>query len=257
MIDPIGTLETGLIVWASKDLIGKLLGKTADYLGDELENCVKKCNINLNNVFKHAIKKLGNRIEKPGDVSSRVFRHIIDEGRFCEDELMAEYFGGVLASSRTDSGRDDRGAYYAQLLSQMSTYQLRTHYILYHYCKRALNNTKYHFGTEREKFLIFIPHRFFIPSMEFGKNEDANILMEHSLSGLAHKGIIEKPSWGKEILQKQYPDFGINEDGITFFPSFTGIELFLWAHGKPNLKVEDFFKTENQFDSNNNINLLF
>jgi hypothetical protein len=37
-----------------------------------------------------------------------VFKQIWDEGRFIEDELAVEYFGGLLASARPPDGKDDR-----------------------------------------------------------------------------------------------------------------------------------------------------
>jgi hypothetical protein len=42
--------------------------------------------------------------------SPKVIKAILDDGSFCDDELTASYFGGVLASSKTEVGCDDRGA---------------------------------------------------------------------------------------------------------------------------------------------------
>jgi hypothetical protein len=66
-------------------------------------------------------------------------KEILENGAWCEEELQVEYFGGVLASSRTGISRDDRGAYFTSLISRLSTYQLRSHYIFYHLFKKIFD----------------------------------------------------------------------------------------------------------------------
>ncbi len=108
MTDPSTDLGAGLAVLASKDLITKLLGPTAEYIGGELRHLAEKANLNLDSIFNRAMRKLGNKIDTPGSVSPRVLKHVWDEGRFVEDELAAEYFGGLMASARSPDGKDDR-----------------------------------------------------------------------------------------------------------------------------------------------------
>ena len=110
MPDSLTTLGTGLVVLGSKDILTKMLGPSAEYIGEVTKGLVEKCNINLDNIFSKAKRRLGNKIEDPGIVNPRVLKHVLDEGRFCEDELTAEYYGGLLASSRTKEGRDDRAS---------------------------------------------------------------------------------------------------------------------------------------------------
>lgn len=50
-MDPVTVSGAGLAVWGSKDLMTKLLGPTADYIGGEAKNLVAKCNINLDGIF--------------------------------------------------------------------------------------------------------------------------------------------------------------------------------------------------------------
>jgi len=109
MIDPTTLIGAGLTAFASKEILTKLLGQTADYIGGEIKNLVEKCNVNIGDIFIKAYRKLGTRVEEPGTVNPRVLKSVFDEGRFCEDDLVKEYFAGVLASSRTSDGKDDRG----------------------------------------------------------------------------------------------------------------------------------------------------
>src|SRR5208283_3371005 len=66
-----------------------------------------------------------------------VLKEVLSEGYFCEDELQAMYLGGVLASSKSSVSRDDRAIAYCSLVSSLSSYQLRTHCILYSTILRA------------------------------------------------------------------------------------------------------------------------
>ena len=116
-------------------LIGAVCGDSAKYIGEETKMFVEKCNVNLTSIFNKAKDKLGDRIDDEGSVNPRILKSIIDEGRFCEDELTAEYFGGILASSRTDNDRDDRGVMYMNIIKGLSVYQLRLHYLFYYLLK--------------------------------------------------------------------------------------------------------------------------
>ena len=128
---------------ASKDLLIKLLGPTADYLGEGTKNKIQKSYDNINKIFNHSIKLLGPKIETEGEVNPRILKHILNEGAFCEDELASEYFGGVLASSRTNESKDDRGLSYLVVVSNMSTYQIKTHYIFLKYGKGCHLSVQY------------------------------------------------------------------------------------------------------------------
>src|SRR3990167_4792547 len=98
---------TGLALFGSAKFIEKLLGPTADYLGEGIKDWAKKQKENVGNIFLNAQKKLGDKIETEGMVSPKVLKGILNEGSFCEDFLAVEYFGGVLASSRSGISRDD------------------------------------------------------------------------------------------------------------------------------------------------------
>src|SRR6266404_2227164 len=127
--------NTGLTILGtaigSKTVVEKLLGPTAEYIGVGLKNWTEKRVNNLARIFENAQKRLGGNLNDPGSVPPRVLKEILAEGSFCDDELSAEYFGGVLASSRSEIPRDDRGAAFARLVSRLTSYQIRTHFLLY------------------------------------------------------------------------------------------------------------------------------
>src|SRR5262245_56683283 len=125
----------------SAKVVEKLLGPTADYLGAGLRSWTEKRVENTKRIFVHATKLLGDGIDAPSSVPPRVLKGILEDGSFCDDELSAEYFGGVLASSRTGISRDDRGASFTALLSRLTTYQIRTHFIFYRIVRNLFAGT--------------------------------------------------------------------------------------------------------------------
>lgn len=132
MTDPIIAGGTAIVAaYLSKDGIEKVLGPTAAYLGNNIKDFVEKRHRAFDEIFTRAKKRLGKRIENPGTVPARVLKEIINDATYSEDNVTLEYYAGVLASSRTPSGSDDRGARIAKLISNMSSYQLRGHYLLY------------------------------------------------------------------------------------------------------------------------------
>ena len=142
------TITSVAAILSSKELLQKILGPSADYIGGEIKNLIEKCNINLGNIFFKTQKKLGDKINEAGQVSPRVLKNIIDEGKFCEDEIQTEYYGGLLASARTPIGRDDRPVFILNLVKSMSVYQLRLHYLFYYSVFNLFRNSPINLGTE-------------------------------------------------------------------------------------------------------------
>ncbi len=247
------------VVGLSYELIKRVLGPTADYLGSELQTLVEKKLNNLSRIFSSAERKLGDKIETEGAVPPRVLKGILDEGSFCDDALMAEYFGGVLASSRSGTSRDDRGASFIALISRLSTYQIRTHYIFYHMVKDLFNGTSLNSGISdnRRKMETYLPFEIYLTAMEFDRLElkKSQALFDHTMYGLNKESLIEDGfKYGsKEHVAKFFKN--ATKPGVIFQPSILGIELFLWAYGKSDLTGNDFFKTANQFEIDSSINI--
>lgn len=249
-MDALSIAGTGLAILGSKDLLNKILGPSAEYLGAQTKGLIEKCDINLNNIFEKAAKKLGERINKDGTVSPRILKNIWDEGRFCEDELAAEYFGGILASSRTENGRDDRGLALLATVKCLSVYQLRLHYFLYSLLKKKFDGQKLNVGIEddRRKMLVFIPADVYVKAMEFLQSEYPDIILTHSMQGLGRENLVadEWTKGDKEYLGKIYKE--IEKDGLVVMPSSYGIELFLWACGHSDIHPADYLTSKIEID---------
>jgi hypothetical protein len=247
---------TGLTVLGaavgSKELLGKMLGPTADYLGGGLKDWTAKAFSNLGRIFTRARARLGPSIDKPGAVPPRVLKEVLAEGPFCEDELWAEYFGGVLASSRSDTSRDDRGARFAALVGRLSTYQVRAHFLFYRLIKTLFDGSEETVNTSegREALRLFVPFQAFATGMEMTEAEEFDVVLGHSIAGLLSESLIGGAyQYGPvEHLRKNgFPD--APEPGIVVQPSSIGAELFLWAHGLGNVATGSFLRKETVLSS--------
>jgi len=247
MVEPI-TLGLGAaIAYISKDGVEKLLGPTADYLGKSLAYFTEKRVENVGRIFKSAENKLGERINSPGQVPPKVLRTILNEGSYSSDFLSQEYFGGILASSRTEQGRDDRGARLAKVIDGLSTYQLRAHYLIYSTIKNLFTGKGIKMDLPgRERMQIYIPATAFVRSMELSDNEQKQIsqLIGHIFFGLLNEGLIDNHTlWGSpESLNQSLPN--APEHGIICRPSAAGTELFLSAFGCIDKELSHIFEED-------------
>ncbi len=258
MIDP----ETGLTILGSAiggaKVVEKILGPTADYIGGQLKEWTEKKVKNTANIFKNAKKKLGDKINQDGKVPPKVLKGILEEGAWCEEELQVEYFGGVLASSRSGVSRDDRGAYFVSLITRLSTYQLRTHYLIYQSIKRTFDGQTMNIGDSKDRMEmeLFIPFSTYIHAMDFTQEEINNSqnIMIHSIWGLNKEDLIDRFQYGSlGYVQERYKD--AKEPGIILQPTNLGVELFMWAYGQGQRQNNDFFLQELQFNNDQNIKL--
>jgi hypothetical protein len=246
---------TGLTVLGtalgSKDLVVKILGPTAEYLGAGMGNWTEHGVRNLGRVFEKATKKLGDQIDRPGAVPPKVLKRILEDAPFCDDELGAEYFGGVLASSRSDVGRDDRGAAFSALVGRLSTYQIRSHFFLYKMVRGLYEGLTENLGMVegRQRLKTFVPMSSYSVAMEFDNKENLVTILNHVMFGLSRESlIVGEFLFGKpEHLKSRYD--GVDVPGILFSPSALGVELFLWAHGRGNLNVHQFLNPTILFNS--------
>jgi hypothetical protein len=242
----VADLGTGLAVLGtalgSKDIAVKILGPTADYIGVGLRNWTERRVQNVGRVFQNAKEKLGTRIDQPGAVPPRVLKHVLDEASYCEDDLMVEYFGGVLASSRTEVGRDDRGAAFAALVGRLTTYQVRSHYVFHDLVKDLFAGTDVNLGTVDgcRQLQVFMPFHSYYTAMDFSDGEDPESISAHVLFGLTRERLIDDAFLvgSAEDLRKLYR--AADEPGVVFAPSTLGVELFLWAHGRGDVPLKAF-----------------
>ena len=242
MPDPI---SLAIAAYLTKGGLSKILGPTADYLGGQLKEFTQKRIENVGKIFSNAENKLGNKIDSPGQVPPKVLRTIINEGSYSDDVVAVEYFGGVLASSRTEVGRDDRGSRLSKMIDNLSTYQIRSHYLIYSTISELFSNGENSFSLpeNRGELQLFMPFQGFFEAMAFTQQElDNPQILNHIFFGLDADGLIE-PNWTfgpQQFLMKNLS--GVPSAGIICKPTALGAELLLWAFGHGDKKL-DFLLT--------------
>lgn len=253
MPEPITTVGLGAIAaYLGKDGVAKILGPTADYLGGELQEFTKKRMDNIGKIFKKAEDKLGDRIEQQGAVPPKVLKTIINEGSYSEDEIAVEYFGGVLASSRSEMPRDDRGARVAKTLDNLSCYQLRCHYLIYSTVSTIHKSQEKSFKqhNDRQKLEIYIPINDFATTMALTHQEWGNPqILTHIFHGLNSDDLIaDNWAFGSvKTLKTMSRSEVITEPGIVCTPTAKGAELFLWGFGCGSHDLDYVFSDEFNF----------
>lgn len=251
MIDPgTGIAILGSAIGGAK-VVEKILGPSAGYLGDQLKLWTEKAHNNVSRIFKSAEEKLGDEINQPGAVPPKVLKGIIDHGAWSEEDLQVSYYGGVLASSRSGTSRDDRGAYFVGLVSSLSTYQLRTHYLIYSAIRQNFAGLDINIRSndERIRMTIYIPIGSYNACMDFSAEELPNKqdLRTHAMTGLDKRGLIHSYQAGPVDSLKPKYSF-IEEGGIIVTPSILGIELFMWANGHGRQPIRSFLSKNTQFE---------
>lgn len=236
----------------SAKIVEKILGPTADYIGEGIKIFTKRRVKNVSRIFSKANTFLGDKLESPGAVPPKILKTILDDGSFCDDELTSEYFGGVLASSRTGISRDDRAITYLNLTTNLSTYQLRFHYIFYATIKRIFTGLKIQTGETRDlvKMWLYFPYEIFSKAMDLQPDEDLEGILVHIISGLVREDLITLICYGdadyinnliNSPLQKVTT---IQSSGIVVEPTCFGIEYYLWAHGRGDITHHVFLDSE-------------
>jgi hypothetical protein len=254
--------NTGLAILGtaigSAKVVEKILGPTAEYIGGGVKTWTEKRVDNVARIFEQAKKKLGDKLDNEGTVPPKVLKTVLDEGSFCDDQLAAEYFGGVLASSRSEVSRDDRGASFAALVSRLTTYQIRTHFFFYNLIKLIFNGDPISISSPEGsgKLTTYVPFNSYAAAMEFSPKENLEVILTHVMFGLTKEGLIGPQfHFGpKEEMSKLYGQ--TIGDGIVFQPSALGAELFLWAYGRGDLQVSRLLNSDVQFISDTKIHTV-
>ena len=116
--------------WAAK----KVLGPVLEEIGEDFRTLYV---VGRDKIIRSAHRKIKN----PDDGKSanlRVARDVFWNGAFTDSDICAEYFGGILAASRSEDGRNDEAIQFMNVVRSMSSGQLHLHYIIYTCTNRIL-----------------------------------------------------------------------------------------------------------------------
>lgn len=226
-------ITTGIAVYAlNTDIAQKLLGPTIEYIGNEGKNLVERCNINLNEIFTKAAEKAPHKLESQGQVSPRILRTLLNEAAFCSNNIVQEYYAGILTASKTENQEDDRGIMFMNIVTNLTIQQIKMHQLIFMSTSKVFNTTEYRAESN---------HGIFIPSSLFITNENKEYWVEHALEGLVRQRLIDiNYSANKTIAELKSYNQAITEEGFIIKPLTTGEELFMWSLGKEELTFAEY-----------------
>lgn len=229
----------------------KVLGPTLEIIGKDIANLYEK---GRDKIIEKASKKIKN-LDDGQQVNLRIARDVFYNGSFSNDEICAEYFGGILASSRSEDGTDDSKIFYLDMIKSLSSIELKIHYIIYYTLHKMMINKEYSdikIGYTGNKFgydSYLAERNIYFDYDEFINTSGIDIY-NSQLNILFSKGLINAY------------ESNINEHYLCINPSSLGVQLFAIVN---NIKLDDFINKSdlNIFDGiktveifNKNVNLL-
>ncbi|EGR7977952.1 hypothetical protein M2H39_20840 [Vibrio vulnificus] len=233
-MEPEVLVGSGIAVLVAKEVIPKLLGPSASYVGESARNLLARCDVNLNAIFSRAVVKLGDRLEEEGGVNPRVLKHLINEGAYCEGKLAREYYAGLLASAKSKNLQDDRALTYLYLVNELSSYQILMHHIAYRLFSKLFAGTKLNLAlaTNRQQLRFVLPLEIFIECADL-KSDNADSVISHCISGLCRHNLFESTELLSSVSTVQ------PRKELVITPTVFGSELLLWSEGIPEPMGQD------------------
>jgi hypothetical protein len=257
----VSDITTAVELLGPSSLALKMLGPTADYFGQGMRSLAETRVNNIRSIFNKAeCKTDASALLPSGAVAPRVLAGIMGDGSYVTDELFQDYFGGVLLSSHSESGRDDRSSTYVQLLSRLSSYQIKAHYLLYCAARAAclsLPEVELSDVAGRERvgdFFLRFPQFFFTLDLSDDEMGNLQALLNHAFVGLHREGLIGARwhfSTDAENVSGSIAGQGhvYTRGGLVYRISPFGIELFCAAHGFSGESASTFTDPDSNFEA--------
>lgn len=163
--------------WALQKVFGPVLSE----VGEDIKKVYAK---GRDRLIATAYRKISDE-DDGKQANRRVTRDVMWNGAFTDDEVCAEYFGGLLASSRSIDGKDDDVIQFVDVVKSLSSRQLRLHYILYHCLNLqfAAEEQPINVGqsSELNKKSLWLASRELVDRLDLRIETDLNILHRQGL----------------------------------------------------------------------------
>lgn len=209
-------LITTIVVAALSGGAGKVVAAPLEGVADAVKNRVRT------RLEKTIAKANAKSHGAPLQVNDRVAAKVLNEAAWVDEEITADYLGGVLAASGPD---DDAGAAIVAQIGRLSALQLRFHYVVYREVRRLWPDPSVNLYLTDEADRVGI--RLSIADLVTAFGGPNVIKLPSVAATLAHEGLIAD-HW-------QMTSADPNQQFETFTaeitPTALGAELFLWGHG--------------------------
>lgn len=212
---------------------------------------------NTSDILNKTTKKAG-EVKEGEKVNLRVINEVLSSSAFATDELIQEYFSGILASSISLNGDNDEAIFYLDIVRSLPAKFLKLHYFIYSILnqKAYLDDSLYTLDTGSSPGLNEL-----IICFDLQELLELQIPIEQAVLALSSKNLISTHNYysgAKKIHGRRIKELKIYDDlpNLTFFcsPSSLGIELFTSILGR-NVETSRFFKNDLKDEFNHNIDL--
>lgn len=231
---------------AAGNLLTRLLGPSVDAFGAALARSVEYRTRNFGRIVKSADAK--SRASQAGVVPARVAFVMLEDGSLCDDELMAEYLGGVLAGARTPTGKDDRAVSWIKIIAGLSALEIKAHYLLYReWADRlhGLTDMNLGFPTTARGAMLDVDLREFEHLLDPDGSMAFQEATTHAIIGLEAANLLTNSSCMPRSGVAPGSPF---EYVLQAAPTMRGCDLYGWAQGLSGLMAGEFTSKAEVFD---------
>ena len=193
----------------------KLLGPTFNTIGEDINRLYVA---GRDKILTAAQRKTDN-LDDGKTANLRVARDVLWNGAFTDDEISAEYFGGILAASRTEDGKDDSAVPFLDVVKSLSSDQLRLHYYIYH----GLSSLLLKLG-EISTPEALLGKRVFVVWVPKGQIGDAHLAVLHQ------RGLISAYELSTKIIETIDGERALPY--VSAQPTWFGTALYAAGHNK-------------------------
>lgn len=240
--DVVGTIAgvggAGAAVTYGVTLLNKVVGPSAKTLGVVLSEW---SDYRLRNFLRIAEVADAIAPDDTGEVHPRVAQRIVEEASWLDDDVMRQYVGGLLAASRTPSGKEERGAYYVNLLGGMTAMQVKLHHAIYSALRET--GTPARLATEMGSpaTRVWLPGVATFAALEIGRDDGGGALSE-AVIALHRDGLISR-DWELGSMEGWTAKLGypVSQPLLYVAPTHSGVLLYLWSHGIRSSLMDDLF----------------
>ena len=221
-------------------LLERLVGPSVDALGLQWADRLRE-----RNLVRLLRKTQAREGENPGTVSTRLAAQVFEAAQYADNEMVAEYLSGVLASSRAEGGGSDGGISWSALIARLSSDQLALHFQIYSSVREPLIYSQPENANKLHSVEVLIPLDELWESLNYGERGD--VRLADAVDGLMREGLIGDgyAYGGMENVAVSSPQHGARliapfERGFRVIVSIHGIRLFLWGLGHGQGSIEQY-----------------
>ena len=233
------------------DAYKRLLGPSLDLLGDGIKAGLANRRSNIHKVAARADAKADT--DEPGAIPSRVAAEVFDKAQWADDEFVAEYLSGVLASSRSVDGRDDRGIVWTSLVGRLSADALRLHYAVYSALRAKVRGQDVDVMAHWTRRQLVFNYYELLPGLEFGFGDAGIRRLLDAAYVLEREGLLASMTHGSadHFTGLPYRKYELPRLGDIFITATTieGCHLFLQGHGHGGVWAGAIADIDRTFDN--------